>query len=195
MGRSESVERQLVKPDKSHRWEPMVRLSDDRKRRRSRFGWRHTLFLAVSYPATLWDSYVGIPGLMFMGQNFIEMSTGEYVGNPGQQPPVPVRWGDFNTMIYDLRAIPPGGEGSLWSVEEISNGPSDQSTNWVALADPTPLPYFVGSTSTEAECLGIEGAYCNVTINAPPGVQNGDVILVGSHYWRDGIRRTDTTRQ
>ena len=137
-----------------------------------------TLFSAVSYPATLWDSYVGIPGLMFMGQNFIEMSTGEYVGNPGQQPPVPVRWGDFNTMIYDLRAIPPGGEGSWWSVEEISNGPSDQSTNWVALADPTPLPYFVGSTSTEAECLGIEGAYCNVTINAPPGVQNGDVILV-----------------
>jgi hypothetical protein len=146
-----------------------------------------SLFSAGSYPATLWDSYVGIPGFTFLGQNFIEMSTSEYLGDSGQQPPVPPRWGDFNTMIYDPNAIPAGGGGSFWSVEEstcsnldtttCSNGSSDESTYWVALADP--LPYFVGSNQSESECTGGAGSTCKITVTAPSGLQPGDVVLVG----------------
>jgi hypothetical protein len=119
-----------------------------------------------------------------MGQNFIEMSNGEYLGNPGQQPPQQPLWGDYNSMIYDPNAIPQGGEGSWWSVEEITDvntpllyGNSDESTNWKALVDPTPLPYFVSYSSTEAECAVSPGQNCVVKIPAPAGLQNGDIVV------------------
>ena len=80
-----------------------------------------TQFTSSSFPSTIWDSYAG---LSFVGQNFIEIGTAEYTGNSAQTPPV--RWGDYNTMVFDPYAIPPGGEGSWWSVEEISQGGSDQ---------------------------------------------------------------------
>jgi hypothetical protein len=153
-----------------------------------------TQFTASSYPSTIWDSYVGIPSLTFMGQNFIEMSTGEYLGNPGQQPPQPVRWGDYNTMIYDPNANAPGSGGSWWSVEEVtcpdasncSNGTSDESTTWVALADPSPLPYFVGYSVPvatpggaigENECGGGKGSICQMVYSVPPNAQFGDVLV------------------
>jgi hypothetical protein len=98
----------------------------------------------------------------------------------------PQRWGDYTTMIYDANAIPSGGEGSWWSVEEISKGGSDESTNWEALADPTPLPYFVGynvpvSTENgvvgEDECSNGSGFNCNLAYTAPAGSQFGDLFV------------------
>jgi hypothetical protein len=131
-----------------------------------------TQFTSTSFPSTIWDSYAG---LSFVGQNFIEIGTAEYTGNPAQTPPV--RWGDYNTMLFDPDATPPGSEGSWWSVEEISQGGSDQSTNWEALADPTPVPYFVSYSSTEAECAVSPGQNCVVKIPAPAGLQNGDIVV------------------
>jgi hypothetical protein len=131
-----------------------------------------TQFTSGSFPSTIWDSYAG---LSFVGQNFIEIGNAEYTGNPAQTPPV--RWGDYNTMLYDPDAIPPGGEGSWWSVEEISKGGSDESTNWEALADPTPLPYFVNWDPNEKDCAG-GGSTCKITAGPPYGVQAGDLILV-----------------
>lgn len=131
-----------------------------------------TQFTSSSFPSTIWDSYAG---LSFVGQNFIEIGTAEYTGNSAQTPPV--RWGDYNTMVFDPYAIPPGGEGSWWSVEEISQGGSDQLTNWEALADPTPVPYFVSDSSTEAECAVSPGQNCVLKIPAPAGLQNGDVVV------------------
>ncbi len=136
-----------------------------------------TQLTAGTYLSTIWDAYTGIPVLTFAGQDYMEVSSGEYLGNPGQQPPEQSRWGDYNTMIYDPDAIPPGGEGSWWSVEEISNGPSDQSTTWVALADPTPQPYFVSYAYHEQECAVGSGQTCVATVNAPAGLQNGDVVI------------------
>ena len=150
----------------------MVRIPDDRHRRRSRALPGSTQFTSSSFPSTIWDSYAG---LSFVGQNFIEIGTAEYTGNSAQTPPV--RWGDYNTMVFDPYAIPPGGEGSWWSVEEISQGGSDQSTNWEALADPTPVPYFVSDSSTEAECAVSPGQNCVLKIPAPAGLQNGDVVV------------------
>lgn len=37
----------------------------------------------------------------------------------------------------------PGGEGVFWQVEEISEGPADESTTWNALENLDSLPYFV----------------------------------------------------
>ena len=74
--------------------------------------------------------------------------------------------------------MPSAGEGSFWSVEEISQGGGDQSTNWEALADPTPLPYFVTSHNQEDELCEGGGNDCAITVNAPTGTQAGDLILV-----------------
>jgi hypothetical protein len=131
-----------------------------------------TQFTSSSFPSTIWDSYAG---LSFVGQNFIEIGTAEYTGNSAQTPPV--RWGDYNTMVFDPYAIPPGGEGSWWSVEEISQGGSDQSTNWEALADPTPLPYFINYSGGESECNVSLGQDCTINLSTPAGLQNGDVVI------------------
>jgi hypothetical protein len=135
-----------------------------------------THFNADAYQNTIWDSYEGLgSGLTFVGQNVMESSAGTYTGIVGAGPQ---RWGDYNTMIYDANAIPPGGEGSWWSVEEISQGGSDQSTTWEALADPTPLPYFLGFDGVESECSLGAGYNCGVTVGVPYDVQPGDVLLV-----------------
>jgi hypothetical protein len=132
-----------------------------------------TQFTSTSFPSTIWDSYAG---LSFVGQNFIEIGTAEYTGNPAKTPPV--RWGDYNTMNYDPLAKPPGGDGSWWSVEEISQGGSDQSTNWIAMADPTPPPHFVSWNYAEQECNFSPGQTCTAKFPTPAGLQNGDIVVV-----------------
>ena len=109
-------------------------------------------------------------------------------GNP------PQKWGDFMSTIWDANLGSPNEGSGFWTVQEYSNGGptptstpssgptpvplgSNQSTQFTKLADP--LPYFVGPESNvESECTGGTGSTCDVTVHAPPGVQNGDVILV-----------------
>jgi hypothetical protein len=144
-----------------------------------------THFSAGIYPETNWQAYEGIgTGQTLVANGVTEISGGTYTGDPDESFQ---RWGDYNTMIYDPLARPPGGEGSWWSVEEISQGGSDESTKWEALADPTPLPYFVGSNlpatpkgnnGGENECSAGAGSPCNLIYSAPSGAQFGDVLIV-----------------
>jgi hypothetical protein len=88
-----------------------------------------------------------------------------------------MRWGDYDTMIYDPSAIGPGGEGVFWQIEEISKGRADESTTWNALSDLDSLPYFVSNSGNESECIVNPGDQCGVTVNAPAGLVSGDVVI------------------
>lgn len=140
-----------------------------------------TLFSSTSLPATIWDAYTGVSTPVFKGQNLIETSSNEYMGNPPDQP----AWGDFSTMIYDPNATAPGGLGSWWSVEETTKGGADQTTNWYALADPNPLPLFNGysiptgadNTIGENECGGGSAPYASWTIPLPQTPNTATCLL------------------
>jgi hypothetical protein len=119
------------------------------------------------------------------GSGTLESSSSTYTGQAGDSTFIavngPQRWGDYNTMVYDPSEIGPGGEASFWQIEETSNGGADQSTSWFALADPTPLPSFVGSSIPtgaggqvgEAECV----TACSLTYTPPANPQLGDVFI------------------
>jgi hypothetical protein len=155
---------------------PTIAVDDDQE-----FYLGSTYYQAGIFPQTLWDSYTGLLSPTLLGQNVLETSASTYIGQAGTSLPLaagPQRWGDYNTMIYDPFINGPGGEGDFWQVEEISKGGADESTTWNALADPTPLPYFMGATEAESECAGGAGSTCKVTVTAPAGVQDGDLLLV-----------------
>jgi hypothetical protein len=156
---------------------PTIALDDDQE-----FYLGITNFQTSIFPQTIWQSYAGLLSPTFLGQNVLESSASTYIGQAGTSLPDaagPQRWGDYNSMSYDpSTANAPGGEGPFWQVEEISKGGADESTTWIELADPTPLPYFVGFTQHESECSGGVGSTCKVNLSPPTGVQPGDLLLV-----------------
>jgi len=119
------------------------------------------------------------PPLLGYGILYSAVSSGAFMGQtscPGSGNPAP-RWGDYVSTLWDPNFSSPNESDAFWTVQEFTTGGSNQSTQWAALADP--LPYFVGSSQDESECSGGGGSTCKVTIADPPGVQAGDVIIVG----------------
>ncbi len=126
-------------------------------------------------PYGVWDY---IRNGAFAGQDVLQRSSGNYTGTQSCQGTTVQRWGDYTSTLWDpgVTSTPSGEKGAFWAVHEYTLGGADQSTEWIELSDP--LPYFVGSTNGEGECPGGPGTTCSITINAPVGVQNGDIILV-----------------
>jgi hypothetical protein len=144
-------------------------------------GW-HEFPQMFGFPETTFASSTGV----YTGQNTCPTPTPTGSVSPTPTPsatptPAPTlqRWGDYNSLIWDPSLTSSSGEqGLFWSVAELSMGGTDQSTVWTQFNDA--LPYFIGPASNvESECGGGAGSTCKVTVNAPSGVQNGDVILVG----------------
>ena len=147
-----------------------------------------TVFSSTTYPATGWLAFSGLQKPKLEGAGITEQSTNEYTGNG---PGITERWDDYNAMIYDPHALA-GGFPSWWSVEEVSQGGTkpnpyaDQSTNWWALANPSPMPYFVGydvpvgtpgNTPGSNPCSGVAGQLCQIVFSAPANSQPGDVFI------------------
>ena len=158
-----------------------------------------TSFTSAAAPFSIWFAWHEFPQMFGFPETNFASSTGVYTGQntcptptptgsvsptptPSATPtpgPVLQRWGDYNSLIWDPSLTSSSGEqGLFWSVAELSMGGTDQSTLWTPFNDA--LPYFIGPASNvESECGGGAGSTCKVTVNAPSGVQNGDVILVG----------------
>lgn len=68
-----------------------------------------------------------------------------------------------------------GEQGLFWSVVELSQGGSDQSSQWTQFNDP--LPYYVSYSAAEGECVVNPGQNCSVTVSAPTNLQAGDVVI------------------
>ena len=150
------------------------------------FNYAFTTFGQNILPTSTWAGVTGYLSSSPLGEGSgtLESSSSTYTGQAGTGIGAtngPQRWGDYNTMVYDPSEIGPGGEGSFWQIEETSNGGADQSTTWFALADPTPLPSFVGSSIPtgaggqvgEAECVNA----CSLTYTPPANPQLGDVFI------------------
>jgi hypothetical protein len=86
----------------------------------------------------------------------------------------PQRWEDFNTGGWDPSlASPSSNPNSFWNVVEYTQGGADQSSEWFQMGDP--LPYFISSLDNGTVCP--QNSECKITVNAPSGVQPGDVLL------------------
>ncbi len=125
-----------------------------------------------------------------VGQNYLQMSNGTYLGTSQCKNTAVQKWGALMSTIWDpsIVSTPSGEIGAFWTVQEFTQGMDDQSTEWIRLSDP--LPFFVGynvptpptgqgpAGGGENECPQGTGYYCNLTYSAPPGAQFGDVFVV-----------------
>lgn len=147
------------------------------------FYYAFTTFGPNILPTSTWAGVTGFLSSSPQGEGSgtLESSGSTYTGQAGTtllHKDGPQRWGDYNTMVYDPSETGPGGEASFWQIEETSKGGTDQSSTWFALADPTPLPFFVNSNNQEDELCEGGGNDCTITVNAPSGTQLGDLVLV-----------------
>jgi len=131
------------------------------------------------------NSFSQNPPLLGYGILGSANSTGSYTGQQSCPPsPTPTatatpstssqRWGDYMTMLWDPNYASPNENGAFWTIQEYTTGGSNESTQWAQLADP--LPYYVSSFDSEGECN--PNSMCTVRIQAPPGVQSGDMLMV-----------------
>jgi hypothetical protein len=139
-----------------------------------------TSFTSSAAPFSIWFGWHDFPQMLGIPETNFATSTGVYTGQSTCPTPLSglQNWGDYNSLIWDPSLFSSSGEAGLfWSVAELSKGVTDQSTVWTQFNDT--LPYFVGpAKNVESECTGGTGSTCAVTVKAPAGVQDGDVILV-----------------
>ncbi len=96
------------------------------------------------------------------------------------------RWGDYTAEVYDpdhaCDAVQQGQSsecGLFWSTVEQTNGTRQQSQIIAVqddvLANDTGTITLIGTSRAESEC---GASPCSITLAAPAGAQNGDLMLV-----------------
>jgi hypothetical protein len=132
--------------------------------------WYTSKGFAAPGPPQPWSPLTGY-GILYSAN-----SQGSYTGKQSCSTQTTQRWGDYMSILWDPNFASPSEADAFWMVQEFTTGGSNQSTQFAPIQDP--LPFFVGSSTAENECVLGAGHDCTVSISPPQGVQAGDVLLV-----------------